>query len=69
MPLNLSFFYSFSSITLYPTVLFHHTTLLTPTFICRRKKDERFFSMAVVLFLTHFSPHPVSCVFSPSVEY
>lgn len=30
-----------------------------------RKKDERFFPLPVVLSLTHFSPRPVSCVFSP----
>lgn len=63
---------------LFLLLLFHHTpsvfffvffycmTLLTPTFICLWvKKDKRFFSLPVVLSLTHFSLRPVSCVFSP----
>lgn len=33
--------------------------------VFERKKDKRFFSLPVVLSLTHFSPRPVSCVFSP----
>lgn len=75
MPLSLSslvllvfFFYSFSSMTLSLPLCF-----LSPAWLCWHlhssvfewKKDERFFSLPVVLSLTHFSPRPVSCVFSP----
>lgn len=42
--------------------------LLTPTFIClcAKKRQALFFPPRLLcLPLTHFSPHPVSCVFSP----
>ncbi len=69
MPLNLSvfFFYAFSSITLSPSVFFSFAWLCwhLQSSVFERKKDKRFFSLPVVLSLTHFSPRPVSCVFSP----
>lgn len=56
-------------------LLFHHiaSCFFSAAWICwhlhssvfERKKDKCFFSMPVVLSLTHFSPRPVSCVFSP----
>lgn len=65
----LHFFFS-----LFP--VFHHSLplcFLSTAWLCWHlhssvlewKKDQRFFSTPVVLSLTHFSPRPVSCVFSP----
>lgn len=63
-------FFSSSSITHPPSCVFFFFCLLhdcwhlhSSVFVW--KKDKRFFSLPVVLSLTHFSPHPVSCVFSP----
>lgn len=65
MPLNLSGFLFPPFLPSHSLFSFHCTTLLTPTFIClwEKKRPALFFLACFVV--THFSPRPVSCVFSP----